>query len=228
VVSIFVNPIQFDRPDDLARYPRTLDADTALCARLGADTIFAPDAKEMYPSPSVCRVEVGTLTEHLCGPFRPGHFSGVATVVMKLLQIVRPQRAYFGEKDAQQLAVIRRMVSDFNVPATIVGVATVREPDGLALSSRNLHLSAGERPKAIALYTALQRARQLVDSGATDSSMVTREAAATIPSDPEIRLEYLEVVDPRSLQPVGTITGPVLIAGAMWLGTTRLIDNITT
>jgi pantoate--beta-alanine ligase len=171
---------------------------------------------------------VGTLTEHLCGPFRPGHFSGVATVVMKLLQIAQPQRAYFGEKDAQQLAVIRRMVADFNVPTTIVGIATVREPDGLALSSRNLHLSSEERPKATALHNALQRARQLVASGATDAAAVVREAAAVVPSDPAIRLEYLEVVDPRSLQPVGTITGPVLIAGAMWVGATRLIDNITT
>jgi len=227
VASIFVNPIQFDRPEDLARYPRNLEIDTAFCARLGVHTLFAPATDEMYPAPPACRIEVGTLAEHLCGPFRPGHFNGVATVVMKLLQIVEPHRAYFGEKDAQQLAVIRRMVADFNVPVSIVGVETVRESDGLALSSRNQHLSAEERGKAVALYATLQRARQLVESGVTDAREAIRQAAAAIPADPAIRLEYLEVVNPQSLQPVESIVRPVLIAGAMWVGTTRLIDNIS-
>jgi pantoate--beta-alanine ligase len=228
VVSIFVNPIQFDRQDDLARYPRPFEADVALCAQLGVHSIFAPSAPEMYPSPPLCRVEVGSLADHLCGAFRPGHFSGVATVVMKLLQIVQPHRAYFGEKDAQQLAVIRRMVAELDVPTTVIGVETIRDADGLAVSSRNQHLSADERRKAIALPAALERARQLVVSGAQDADAVIEAAKATVPADPAIRLEYLEVVDPHALQPVATITGPVLIAGAMWVGNTRLIDNITT
>src|SRR5580698_2052195 len=148
VASIFVNPTQFNRQDDLDHYPRTLDQDLALCRAAGVDLVFAPTAAEMYPQEQLTWVEVPALTQHLCGPGRPGHFRGVATVVMKLLQIVQPDRAYFGEKDAQQLAVIRRMVKDLNVPVTIVPVATVREPDGLAMSSRNVHLSPVDRARA--------------------------------------------------------------------------------
>src|SRR6185312_4466595 len=136
-VSIFVNPLQFDRNDDLENYPRTLEADRQLCERMGVDVVFAPRAAEMYPSEPICTVDVGRLGDHLCGRSRPGHFRGVATVVLKLLNMVQPHRAYFGEKDAQQLAIVRRLVRDFNVPVTIVSVPTVREPDGLALSSRN-------------------------------------------------------------------------------------------
>ncbi len=143
VVSIFVNPIQFNDASDFSRYPRTLDSDVAYCESLGADIIFAPSAEEMYPEPQRSFVDVEEVSEHLCGKFRPGHFRGVATVVLKLLQIVQPDRAYFGEKDAQQLAVIRRMVRDLNVPVEIAAVPTVREPDGLALSSRNQHLTPG-------------------------------------------------------------------------------------
>jgi pantoate--beta-alanine ligase len=227
VVSIFVNPLQFDRPDDLARYPQALAADVALCGQLGVDTIFAPGAMEMYPRPPACLVDVGTLADHLCGPFRPGHFRGVATVVLKLLQIVQPQRAYFGRKDAQQLAIVRRMVADFNVPAAVVGVETIRESDGLALSSRNQHLSPAERQLAPALYRALREAERLVGSGIVDAGEVVRRASATLSGNAGIRLEYLEVVDPETLQPVDAITGTVLIAGAMWVGATRLIDNIT-
>src|SRR4051812_48581879 len=162
VVSIFVNPLQFDRKDDLDRYPRTLDSDVALCEKLGVDLIFAPSAIEMYPKPPLCTVEVGRIADHLCGPFRPGHFRGVATVVMKLLQIVQPQHAYFGEKDAQQLAGIRRVVADLNVATAIVEVPTVREPDGLAMSSRNRHLSGTERTSATVLYDALREAAGLI------------------------------------------------------------------
>jgi pantoate--beta-alanine ligase len=226
VVTIFVNPIQFDRPEDLARYPRSLEVDAALCDSLGVDFIFAPSVAEMYPRPLECKVEVGRLTDHLCGRFRPGHFSGVATVVLKLFEIVQADRSYFGEKDAQQLAVIRRLVADFNVPTTVVGVPTVREPDGLALSSRNQRLDAGERQLAPALYHALGQVKRAVESGVTSVSELKRLASDQIPPDARLRLEYFEVVDPVDFQPVEQVTGPVVAAGALWVGTTRLIDNM--
>lgn len=226
VVTIFVNPIQFDRPEDLARYPRSLDVDARLCESLGVDVIFAPSVSEMYPRPLECKVEVGRLTDHLCGRFRPGHFSGVATVVLKLFEIVQADRSYFGEKDAQQLAVIRRLVSDFNVPMTIVGVPTVREPDGLALSSRNQRLNAGERQLAPALYHALQQVKRAVESGVTSVSDLKRLASDRMPADSRLRLEYFEIVDPVDFQPVERVTGPVVAAGALWVGATRLIDNV--
>jgi len=155
VVSIFVNPSQFDREEDLNRYPRTLEADLEMCAAHGVDVVFAPAVSEMYPSPPSCVVEVGRIADYLCGQHRPGHFLGVATVVMKLFQIVQPDRAYFGEKDAQQLAIIRHLVRDFNVPVSIEAIATVRDSDGLALSSRNQRLDQGERELARSLYRAL-------------------------------------------------------------------------
>lgn len=226
VVSIFVNPLQFDRADDLARYPRTLDADVATCASSGADIVFAPTAADMYPHEPAFVVEVRGLGDHLCGRFRPGHFVGVATVVLKLLHIAQPDRAYFGEKDAQQLAIIRRMVSDLDVPTTIVGVPTVREPDGLALSSRNRLLSAEERVRAVALVRLLTEAQRLIAAGTARADDVVRQAAALVPAGPGIRLEYLEIVDPVHLQPVSDITSPVLVAGAMWVGSVRLIDNV--
>ncbi|MGE0447736.1 MAG: pantoate--beta-alanine ligase [Vicinamibacterales bacterium] len=226
VVSIFVNPLQFDRADDLAHYPRTLEGDLELCRALGVDVVFTPGADDIYPSPPVCTVDVGTLADHLCGRFRPGHFQGVATVVLKLLNMVQPQRAYFGEKDAQQLAIIRRMVHDFNVPVSIVGVPTVREADGVALSSRNRLLTAEERAAAPALIAALREAERLVKSGGTDAGAMRAAAVALIPPHPGLRLEYLELVDPQSLQPVADIAGPVLAAGALWVGSTRLIDNV--
>jgi pantoate--beta-alanine ligase len=163
VVSIFVNPLQFDRDDDLRRYPRTLEQDVRVCGEHGVDVIFAPTAETVYPQPPACRVHVGSLAEHLCGSFRVGYFDGVATVVLKLFEIVQPTRAYFGEKDAQQLAIIRRLVDDFNVPVTIVGVPTVRESDGLALSSRNVYLTHEERAAAPALYRALDAARRAIE-----------------------------------------------------------------
>jgi pantoate--beta-alanine ligase len=226
IVTIFVNPIQFDRPEDLERYPRSLDVDARLCESLGVDFIFAPSVAEMYPRPLECKVEVGRLTDHLCGRFRPGHFSGVATVVLKLFEIVQADRSYFGEKDAQQLAVIRRLVSDFNVPTTIVGVPTVREADGLALSSRNQRLDASERQLAPALYRALEQVKRAVQSGVASASDLKRLAADQIPSDARLRLEYFEIVDPVDFQPVEHVTGPVVAAGALWVGPTRLIDNI--
>ena len=226
VVSIFVNPLQFDRPDDLEKYPRTLDADVDLCAAAGVDVVFTPTVEEMYPAPLDCVIEVGRVAEHLCGRFRPGHFRGVATVVMKLFQVVQPDRAYFGEKDAQQLAVIRRLVEDLNVPVDIVGVPTVREEDGLALSSRNQRLSPEERRLATLLFAALRVAALQVAEGITDAARVRETARAVIDRQPGVRLEYLDIVDPREMQPVERIAAPVVAAGAIWVGPTRLIDNV--
>jgi pantoate--beta-alanine ligase len=226
VVSIFVNPLQFDRPDDLRRYPKSMAADLAMCNQLGVDIVFAPTVQDMYPSGPYCTVVVRRLADHLCGLHRPGHFNGVATVVLKLLQIVQPDRAYFGEKDAQQLAVVRRLVADFNVPVEIVGVPTVREPDGLALSSRNRLLSPSERPVAVTLYRALVEADRQISAGVTDVNEVKAKAVALIPNEPGLRLEYLDVVDPEDMQPVSLIVGPVRVAGALWVGSTRLIDNL--
>jgi pantoate--beta-alanine ligase len=225
-VSIFVNPLQFDRPDDLQRYPRSLDADLALCRSLGVELVFAPTVDEMYPTPPQCSVAVGRLADHLCGRFRPGHFAGVATVVLKLFQIVQSDRAYFGEKDGQQLAIVRRMVSDFNIPTHIVGVPTVREADGLALSSRNQRLDTEERALAPTLYRALHRVRGDIAAGLSDVAELTRSGANEIPADPRLKLEYLEIVDPGEFQPVQRVSGPVVAAGALWVGNTRLIDNL--
>jgi pantoate--beta-alanine ligase len=225
-VSIFVNPLQFDREDDLRRYPRTLDADRQLCDRLGVDVVFVPSVEEVYPAAPQCAIDVGRLADHLCGRFRPGHFRSVATVVMKLFGMVQPDRAYFGEKDAQQLAIIHRMVADLNVAVEVVDVATVREPDGLALSSRNSRLAPSERQMATALFHALQKADSQIAAGETDPADVVRVAVGEIPADPSLKLEYLEIVDPDTMQPVGQIGGPVRVAGALWVGSTRLIDNV--
>ena len=225
VVSIFVNPSQFNDPADFAKYPRTFDTDAALCQSLGASILFAPSVEEIYPEPQQAFVDVARVSEHLEGHFRPGHFRGVASVVMKLFQIVQPHRAYFGEKDAQQLAVIRRMVADLNVPVEIVGVATVREPDGLAMSSRNQRLTPAERALAPVLYQALQLAASRISQGLRNPESIKREALSTL-AHPEIRVEYLEVVDPVFMQPVEIIDGPVRVAIAAWLGSTRLIDNV--
>jgi pantoate--beta-alanine ligase len=225
VVSIFVNPLQFDLPDDLDRYPRTPDADAAICERLDVDLLFVPTVDQMYPIPPACTVDPGRLGDHLCGAHRAGHFRGVATVVLKLLSIVTADRAYFGEKDAQQLAIVRRMVADFDLPVTIVGVPTVREEDGLAISSRNIRLNARERKLATALYHALSVAHDLIRRGVSDAGAIRRSAAATIGDDEALRLEYLEIVD-HDMQPVDIVSGPVTIAGALWVGNTRLIDNI--
>jgi pantoate--beta-alanine ligase len=226
VVSLFVNPIQFDRGADFERYPRTLDTDAAFCERRNADFLFAPRAEEIYPRPQRTFVEVTTLSDHLCGRFRPGHFRGVATVVLKLFEIVRPHRAYFGEKDAQQVAVIRRMVADLNVAVEIIGVPTVREADGLALSSRNALLASEERKLAPYLYRSLRAASQCVEHGEINPAQVREAALAVLSGVPGMRVEYFEIVDADDLQPVERIAGPVTIAAAVWLGSTRLIDNL--
>jgi pantoate--beta-alanine ligase len=226
VVSIFVNPLQFDRRDDLERYPRALAADLSLCSSLGVDVVFAPSSAEMYPQPPVCTVDPGRLAEHCCGRYRPGHFGGVATIVLKLFEMVQPGTAYFGEKDAQQLAVVRCLVRDFNVPVRIVGVPTVRESDGLALSSRNQRLTAAERAAAPALYGALTTAREAVATGVVDAEEVRQHVTAAI-APGSARLEYVEVVEPATFQPVARIDTTVIIAAAMWVGNTRLIDNVS-
>jgi pantoate--beta-alanine ligase len=226
VVSIFVNPIQFGPSEDYSRYPRTLEQDLEACARRGTDLVFAPPVEEMYPLPQLTFVEVTRISEHLCGKFRPGHFRGVATVVLKLLNMVQPQRAYFGEKDMQQLQVIRRMVLDLNAPVTIVGVPTVREPDGLALSSRNKYLSAEERRAAPALYQALQAAVRRIKEGERDVTKTRTATLEILEKQPLIHVEYLDIVDPDELAPVSTIGRSVRIAAAIWIGRTRLIDNV--
>jgi pantoate--beta-alanine ligase len=225
VVTVFVNPIQFDRREDLERYPRDLDADVRLCSELGADVVFAPAVAEMYPGERMTSVEVAGVSSRLEGEFRPGHFRGVATVVAKLFNIVQPDRAYFGEKDAQQLVVIERMVADLNFPVEIVPVPTVREPDGLALSSRNRLLTPQQRQVAPALYRALITAQQQLRAGATPAE--ARAAALRVLSGiPEMNVQYFEVADAATLQPVDRVKGPVRVAAAVWLGKVRLIDNV--
>jgi pantoate--beta-alanine ligase len=226
VVSIFVNPIQFDRPDDYDAYAIDLAKDMEFCAALAVDFVFAPSAQEMYPDSPTTFVEVEGVSEHLCGMFRPGHFRGVATVVAKLLNIVAPGKAYFGEKDAQQLAVIERMVADLNIPVEIVPVPTVREPDGLALSSRNKRLTGPERQVASTLYKALLLGADCIRKGFLSSEQVRTAALSLFEEYPEFRVEYLEVVDASSMTPVEKINGPVRIATAAWLGSVRLIDNV--
>lgn len=226
VVSIFVNPIQFDRKDDLDRYPRTLEEDLRLCESIGVDLVFAPAAADMYPHEQLTFVESPALSTHLCGAHRPGHFRGVATVVLKLLNIVQPDRAYFGEKDAQQLAIIRRMVEDLNVAVEIVPVPTVREEDGLALSSRNKHLTPEQRAIAPVLSRALRQSVDALENGERSVGALHQKAVELISQHSGARLEYFEFTSPGTLQPLDRIDGPVLIAGAMWLGATRLIDNV--
>jgi pantoate--beta-alanine ligase len=225
VVSIFVNPIQFDRKSDYERYARNWDADRAYCAERGVDLVFAPEAGEMYPRPQRVFVEAPGLSEHLCGMYRPGHFRGVATVVAKLFAMARPDVAYFGEKDAQQLAIVEAMAADLNMPVRIVAVPTVREDDGLAVSSRNARLSPGERRVAPMLYRALEAARASLAAGAPPGE-ARKAAQAILAAAPEMRVEYLEIVDAATMRPVERIAGPVRIAAAAWLGETRLIDNV--
>jgi len=226
VVSIFVNPIQFNQKEDYEQYPQPLEEDITQCEKLGVPMIFAPPAEEMYPRPLRTFVEVEGVSEHLCGKFRPGHFRGVATVVMKLFAIVQPDRAFFGEKDAQQLAVIQHMVEDLNLPVEIVPVPIVREEDGLALSSRNRRLTCEQRRAAVVLYHALQAAERRFDAGADRAEDLKREALSVLKREPLAQVEYLEVVDAETMQPVERLEGPVRMAGAIWIGAVRLIDNV--
>ena len=226
VATLFVNPLQFDRKDDLRTYPSALEADLRTCVRHGVDVLFAPSARAMYPRSPVATVKIDGLADGLCGASRPGHFLGVATVVLKLLNIVQPDFACFGEKDYQQLTIVRRLVEDTNLPVKIVPVKTVREQDGLALSSRNSLLTAAERTAAPAIFRALMAARAAIEGGQTDADRILQRARVALRKEPLIRLDYFEVVDPESLEPVGRIEGDVRIAAAAFLGTTRLIDNV--
>lgn len=226
VATIFVNPLQFDRPDDLRTYPRDLEADLRACSRHGVDLAFAPSAREMYPRPPALTVGIEGLSDGLCGASRPGHFQGVATVVLKLLNIVQPDVAYFGEKDFQQLAVIRRLVEDACLPVRVEAFPTVREPDGLALSSRNRLLSPAERAAALAIQRELRAARRAVEAGEAEAAAIRARAAAGIEGEPLLRLDYFELVDPATLRAVRRVTGPVRIAAAAYAGATRLIDNL--
>lgn len=225
VVSIFVNPMQFGPGEDLESYPRDLDKDSAYCQSLGADLIFHPEPEEMYTKGFCSYVDMSVLTEELCGLSRPVHFRGVCTVVNKLFNIVQPNRAYFGQKDAQQLAVIRRMVKDLNMDLEIVGCPIVREEDGLAKSSRNTYLSKEERAAALVLSRAIKLGEDLVKAGERDAKKVVSEMSALIEQEPLARIDYVKAVDGLTMQQVDTIEAPALVAMAVFIGKTRLIDN---
>jgi len=227
VVSIFVNPIQFGPNDDLSAYPRDLDRDLALIEEFGAHLAYVPDAEQMYPAGYATHVDVEGLTDHLCGLSRPGHFKGVTTVVAKLFAAVKPHVAVFGQKDAQQVLVIQRMVRDLNLDVDVVASPTIREPDGLAKSSRNVYLTPEEREQAPVLYRALERGKQLIEEGHRSAHHVVREMRAIITRAPHATIEYLEAVDMEGLAPRPHLSGRILLAGAVLFGKARLIDNIS-
>lgn len=224
--SIFVNPTQFAAGEDYDTYPRTFDDDCAKLEAAGVALLFAPSANEMYPAGATTFVEIADLSNRLDGASRPGHFRGVATVVTKLFNIVSPDRAYFGQKDAAQVAVLRALVRDLNFPIQLIACPIVREPDGLAMSSRNRNLSANERKRALILHRALQRAANLLHSGETRTDTLSSAMHAVFATDPAVRLDYATVVDPSTLLPIATISNGALLAVAAWVGSTRLIDNL--
>lgn len=226
VVSIFVNPAQFGPNEDYARYPRDLKGDAALCRREKVDVLFMPTAETVYPEGHDTKILVGRIGEVLEGAVRPGHFSGVATVVAKLFQIVRPQIAFFGQKDYQQTVVIKRLVRDLNFPVKIVVCPTVREKDGLAMSSRNRYLSSEERNASRVLFKALQKGRERIQEGERDSAAVRDAMTLLIQEQPPARIEYAAIVHPDTLMEVTQIEGPVVLLLAVWIGKTRLIDNL--
>ena len=227
VVSIFVNPIQFGPNEDLDKYPRDMAHDREVCEKAGAELIFAPQPSEMYPCENLAFVDIRGLGDGLCGAKRPGHFRGVCTVVSKLFNIVLPDRAYFGEKDAQQLAIIKRMVKDLNFGTMIVSCPIVREPDGLAMSSRNLYLSPEERKAALSVSRSLSGAKELMRNGEKNAVKIRETIVAGISAEPLARIDYAEIVDSADLRPVEKIDKPVLAAVAVYFGKTRLIDNFT-
>jgi pantoate--beta-alanine ligase len=226
VVSIFVNPTQFGPSEDFHTYPRDLQRDVRTCQAAGARVIFAPAVSEMYPDGFRTHVEVGGLSDVLCGASRPGHFRGVATVVAKLFGILGPDRAYFGQKDYQQTLVIRSMVADLNLPVEVIVIPTVRHPDGLAMSSRNTYLSAAERAAATVLYRTLQAAGQAIAAGQRDVATLERELRGLIAAEPLASLDYLAIVAPEDLAPLDRVAPTTLVAMAVRIGRTRLIDNI--
>lgn len=225
VVSIFVNPIQFGPNEDYDAYPRDLESDAEKCRKSGADLIFAPDASEMYENDFSTFVDMSGPTDELCGIKRPGHFKGVCTVVSKLFNIVTPDRAYFGQKDAQQLAVIKRMVRDLSFGIEIIGCPIVREEDGLAKSSRNTYLNAEERKAAVIISKALKAGRSMIIEGETDASKIVSFIKSKIETEPLAKIDYVKAVDADSIKPIEEIKGKILIAAAVYLGKTRLIDN---
>ena len=225
VTSIFVNPTQFAPTEDLEAYPRDMEKDSKLCETLGVDLIFHPEPEEMY-APDFCTwVDMDVLSKTLCGKSRPIHFRGVCTVVSKLFHIVTPDRAYFGQKDAQQLAIIRRMVRDLNMDIEIVGCPIVREEDGLAKSSRNTYLNEEERKAALILSQSIFLGQKMVQEGETDTAKIKVAMVEKIQSEPLARIDYVEIVDGLSMQPVDTVQSPTLAAIAVYIGKTRLIDN---
>ena len=227
MVSIFVNPTQFGPNEDYASYPRDLQRDMAVCQAAGATWVFVPDVQEIYPEESLVSFDVRLLGDHLCGARRPGHFRGVCQVVSKLFNICQPDRAYFGEKDAQQLAIIRQFTADLNFPVEIVSCPIVREADGLAMSSRNTYLSPTQRQAALIVPGCLARARAALAAGERSADRLVGLMAETVAGEPLATPDYLAVVDSKKLQPVQIVEGPVLVAAAIFIGKTRLIDNFT-
>ena len=225
-VSIFVNPTQFGPHEDFSKYPRTFDHDCELLQTEGVDVLFAPAVDEMYPKGAITFVTVEGLSDKLDGVSRPGHFRGVTTVVSKLFNIIEPDLAFFGQKDAAQVAIICRMVRDLKSPVEIVVCPIVREPDGLAMSSRNAYLNAGERRQAVILRKSLLRAEELFRTGERRTSELVQAAQKLFAQDPSVRLDYFQIVDPDTLEPVDTISGRALVAVAAYVGNTRLIDNV--
>jgi pantoate--beta-alanine ligase len=226
VVSIFVNPLQFGPTEDLAKYPRDFDRDRGLLEQEGVDFIFAPSVGEMYPAGAITYVTVESLSGKLCGRSRPGHFRGVTTVVSKLFNIIQPDRAFFGQKDAAQSTIIRRMVRDLNIPVQVVIGAIVREPDGLAMSSRNAYLDAPQRKSAPVLHRSLQTVQELFDQGERRVHTLIEAGKQAFGRDPSVRLDYFEIVDPETLDPVEDLSRGALVAVAVFVGKARLIDNI--
>jgi len=226
VVSIFVNPTQFGPNEDFKKYPRDLAKDSSYLERAGVDCLFYPVAEDVYPPGYRTYVEVHGLQDRLCGKSRPGHFRGVATVVLKLFNIVQPDRAFFGAKDAQQVLIIERMAKDLNLGVEVVTCPLIREADGLALSSRNAYLSSEERRAALVLSKSLRAAEEMVRAGERDPSKVVAAMRSMIKAEPTARVDYIEAVDPLNLDPVAELRGEVLVALAVFIGSTRLIDNI--
>ena len=226
VLSIFVNPTQFAPDDDFGRYPRPLEADLKVCRNTGVDVVFAPTTEQMYPAENLTWIDVEKLTEPLCGRFRPGHFRGVTTVCAKLFNIVAPDVAFFGRKDGQQAIVIKRMVADLNMPVEIALCPTVRDSNGLAVSSRNQYLTDGQRKDAAFIYKSLQKCREMIEAGITDTRKIIAEMRKVLNHRSSIKIEYIDIVDAETLQKLDRITGKVLAAVAVRIGPARLIDNI--
>jgi len=226
VVSVFVNPAQFGPGEDFEKYPRPLNADLEICKKAGVDVVFAPMVKQIYPRENITWVNVEKLTEQLCGRSRPGHFRGVTTVCAKLFNIVAPDLAFFGQKDAQQVIVIKRMVADLNMPLKIVVCPTVRQPDGLAVSSRNQYLTGPQKKDAALIYKSLQKCQQLIEDSISNSKTIIAQMRKVLQQAPSIRIEYISIVDAETLQELDKITGKILTAVAVKIGSTRLIDNI--